>query len=42
MLHGLFLEELTIPTFGDDLHRITLGYGPVEFMNECPAYDQTT
>jgi hypothetical protein len=39
MLHGLLLEELTVPAFGDDLHRIILSYGQVEYMSECLAYD---
>jgi hypothetical protein len=34
MLHSLLLEELAIPTFGDDLHRVILGCSPVETMFE--------
>jgi hypothetical protein len=39
MLRGLLLEKLTVPTFGDDLHRVILSCGPVESMFECFAYD---
>jgi hypothetical protein len=40
MLRGLLLKELTIPTFGDDLHCVILLSGPVESMSECFAYDR--
>jgi hypothetical protein len=34
MPHSLLLEKLTIPAFGDDLHRVILACGPVETMSE--------
>jgi hypothetical protein len=40
MLRCLLLEELAVPAFGDDLHRIILGYKPVEIVHEGLAYDR--
>jgi hypothetical protein len=34
MLSSLLLKELAISTFVDDLHRVILGYGPVESVSE--------
>jgi hypothetical protein len=40
VIHGLLLEELTFPIFGDDFHRVILGCGPVEPMSEGFTYDR--
>jgi hypothetical protein len=34
----LLLEELIVPSFGNDFHRVILGYGPVEPMSKSFAY----
>jgi hypothetical protein len=41
MHRSLLLEKLTIPTFGNDLHRVILGCGPVETVSEYFPYDGT-
>jgi hypothetical protein len=41
MLHCLLLEELTVIALGDDLHRVSHSYRPLETMPECLAYDRT-
>jgi hypothetical protein len=33
------MKELTIPAFGDDLHRVILGNGPIEFVSKGFADD---
>jgi hypothetical protein len=40
MLGGLLPEELAISSFGDDFNCVILGYGLVESMPECLAYDR--
>jgi hypothetical protein len=42
MLHYLLLEELTIISLGDDLHRVILSRRPVEIVTGCLAYDRTS
>jgi hypothetical protein len=34
MLRYLLLEELAIPAFGEDFHRVVLGCRPVETMSD--------
>jgi hypothetical protein len=34
MLYSLLLKKLAIPAFGDDLHHVILGCGPVETKSE--------
>jgi hypothetical protein len=41
MLHSLLMKILTIPAFGDNLHRIMLNRGPVETMSEGFPNDGT-
>jgi hypothetical protein len=41
MLRCLLLEELTVIALGDDLHRVSHSYRPVETVSECLAYDRT-
>jgi hypothetical protein len=41
MLRSLLLEDLAIPAFGDDFHRIILSYWPVETMYEGFPNDGT-
>jgi hypothetical protein len=40
MLHCLLLEELAVNAFGDEFHRIILGYRSVETMPKGFAYDR--
>jgi hypothetical protein len=40
MLCSLLLEKLIIHVFGDDLHHVILGCGPIETMFECFANDR--
>jgi hypothetical protein len=40
MLRSLLLEKLTIPAFGDDIHRVILDCELVETVSECFAYDR--
>jgi hypothetical protein len=40
MLRGLLLKKLTVPALGDNLHRVILSSGLVEFMSECYANDR--
>jgi hypothetical protein len=41
MLHCLFLEELAIPAFDDNLHHIILGCRSLETMSEGFFDDRT-
>jgi hypothetical protein len=42
MLRCLLLEELTILTFGDDLHHVILSCRPVETVPEGLANDRAS
>jgi hypothetical protein len=41
MLRCLLLKELAIPTFGEDLYHVILGYRPVETMSKGFPDDRT-
>jgi hypothetical protein len=40
MLHCFLLEELSVLTFGDDLHCVILSCRPVETVPEDLVYDR--